>query len=227
MKNIGVVIISLSVLIIALSIGYYFLIFLPKKENLQLGKEGLLLAQKEEVKTKNQESFDTCISREEYEFKREFRNSCWVYNHDAIDCDLSYFESYKIGDTPQTKFKNAVKNCEEKHPVADRLYSSTSPDYQSSLTPLGNISEREAVKRVLGLDEFKVFLSTLGEGYKITYSIAEPTKDKPYWFINLYKYTGSGEEITLSYFAIDAMTGKLSVLGKQFNDSSTNFIKLL
>lgn len=204
MKKLLFILLGFSALIGSLAIAYHYVIFLPQKEKVKL-------AEQKSEKERNQESFDNCIHKAEYEFKREYRNSCWVYNHDAIDCDLSYFETYKMGDTPQTKFKKAVDICQEKHPVADRLYSTTSPQFKSLLTPPGKIPEREAVKKMLELSEYKNFISSLGEGYKITYTVEEPEEDKLYWLIRLYKYSANGEEVTLNYYKIDALNGNLSV----------------
>jgi hypothetical protein len=204
MRKLLFILLGLSVLIGSLAIAYHYVIFLPKKEKFKL-------AEQESEKERNQESFDNCIHKAEYEFKREYRNACWVYNHDAIDCDLSYFETHKMGDTPQAKFKKAIEACQEKHPVANRLYSTTSPQFKSLLTPPGKISEREAVKKMLGLSEYQDFIRSLGEGYKVTYTIEEPKEDSLYWLIHLYKYSTSGEEITLNYYKVDALNGSLSV----------------
>ncbi len=129
--------------------------------------------EKKEKQTKSQEAFDICVSRAEYEFIREYRDKCWVYNHDAIDCDLSYLEIYKIGERPQTKFKQAISSCEEQYPAGDRLYSFTRPDFISLLNkPIGNLTEREAIRKIIGLQEFKDFTNIrLGDGTKLRYEV--------------------------------------------------------
>ncbi len=207
MKKLLFIILGLSALIGSLSIAYHYVIYLPQKEKVKL-------AEQQEEKGKNQEMFDKCISRAEYEYKREERNMCWVYNHDAIGCDLDYFVSYglkKEDELPMPKLKKTIIDCETKYPAGDRAYSTTSPQFISLLTPPGKISEREAVKKMLGLSEYQDFINSLGEGYKITYTVEEPEEDKLYWLIRLYKYSTNGEEVTLNYYKVDALSGNLSV----------------
>jgi len=171
-----------------------------------------ILSEKRAEKERNQEAFDNCISRAEYEFKRENRDNCWVYNHDAIDCDLTYWETYNLGDTPQTKFKRAVVDCEAKYPVAERLYSTTSPDFTSLLTPFGNLKEREAVRKIFELQEYKDFVTLpIEEGYKIRYTVEQPTVSSPYWLVHVFKDATDGGEINLNYYKVDAFTGEVSV----------------
>lgn len=171
-----------------------------------------LLVGKEDEKRRNQEAFDNCIWRAEYEFKREHRDKCWVYNHDAIDCNPTYWETSGLGDTPQTKFKKVVVDCEIKYPAAERLYSTTSPEFKSLLKPLGNLTEREAVRKILELQEFKEFTKPpIEEGYKLRYDVELPSENTPYWLIHIFKDSTSGDEITLNYYKVDAFTGELTV----------------
>lgn len=171
-----------------------------------------VLSEKRAEKERNQEAFDTCISRAEYEFRRENRDKCWVYEHDAIDCDLTYWETYELGDTPQTEFKKSVVACEEKYPVANRLYSTTSPEFKSLLIPFGNLNEREAVRKIFELQEYKNFTSPpIEEGYKLRYDVESPSEETPYWLIHIFKESAGSEIITLNHYSVDAFTGEIAV----------------
>jgi len=206
-KRINKTAIILALILVTPAIFYVFLNFNYKNK--------ILLEQREE-KERDQEAFDNCIWRAEYEFKREHRDKCWVYNHDAIDCDLTYWETYGLGDTPQTKFKKAVVDCETKYPVTERLYSTTSPEFKSSLEPFGNLTEREAVRKILELQEFKEFAKPPIEvGYKLRYEVELPAEDTPYWLIHIFKDSTSGDEITLDYYKVDAFTGELSTVAEE------------
>jgi hypothetical protein len=168
-----------------------------------------VLSEKEHVKKLNQDAYDKCIRIAEYEYKKEMRDQCWVYNHDATECDLSYLETYDVGETPITQFKKDMATCDDKYPANERLYSTTSPDYESLLaTPIGKLSEREAVRKILSLQEFKDFAEK-PDG-TLRYSVEEPTEDIAYWLIHIYADDEPGKEDTLNYYKVDAFTGKIS-----------------
>src|SRR3972149_1618016 len=171
------------------------------------------ILEKQEEKKRNQEVFDTCIYRAEFTFKDGFRNDCWFYNHDATGCDLSYFETYKLGDTPLTKYKKDVLACEDKFPASNRLYHFTSPEETSLLDhPLGNFTEREAVTKVIGQEKImRIVKFPIEEGYKLSYSVEPPTKDKLFWVVHLfYESSGSEDIATIKYWRIDAISGDVS-----------------
>jgi hypothetical protein len=168
-----------------------------------------ILKQKEVEKGLRQEAYDKCIRIAEYEYQRETRDMCWVYNHDATDCDLTYFETYKIGELPISTFKKSMTACDEKYPSSERLHSNTSPDYVSLLEkPLGNLSEREAVRKILELQEFKDFAKS--PGGTLRYSVDAPSSGKLYWSIHIYSDEESGYENTLNYYKVDALNGEIS-----------------
>ena len=145
----------------------------------------------------------------EYEYQRVYRDMCWVYNHDATDCDLAYFETYKIGEMPITKYKKDLAACFNKYPAKERLYSDTSPDYENLLAkPIGNLSEREAVRKILSLQELKDFENT--PNGTLRYSVEAPSKDKQQWKIHIYADDKSGNENTLYYYKVDAFNEEIS-----------------
>lgn len=171
-----------------------------------------IISEKQNEKKKNQKAFDNCVYRAEYTYLNEERSQCWIYNHDATSCDLSYFETYKIGDTPTAKFKKNILACEDKYSPADRLYSFTSPEYKSLLDhPLGNFTEREAVRKVIGPEKTKEIVKfPIEEGYHIDYDVEAPSEDKPYWIVHLYKVSNNKDILTVKYWKIDAFTGNVS-----------------
>ena len=157
----------------------------------------------------SQGAYDKCIRIAEYEYQKELRDQCWIYNHDATDCDLTYLETYKVGETPITKFKKDLAACEDKYPANERLYSETSPDYELLLVnPIGKLSERDAVRKILTLQEFKDFAKDpIGT---LRYSVDKPTEDASYWLIHIYADDESGNENTLNHYKVDAFSGEIS-----------------
>lgn len=157
----------------------------------------------------NQEAYDSCLKMAYLDYRVKERNMCWVYNHDAIGCDLEYMLSYKIVDElPEDKMKSDIKECDKKYPPDERLYSKASPD--AIIVPYGKLEEREAFKKVMQTSEYKSFTTyPIEEGYKITYEVTVPTKDNPHWMFRLYKYSNTDEN-TVATFKIDAISGELS-----------------
>lgn len=172
------------------------------------------LAEKENVKKLNQEAYDNAIYTAQYEFIKKNRDQCWVYNQDAIDCDLTYLESYKVDETPQNKFKKAVVAAQDKYPAAERLYLGASPDFKSLLEkPIGNLSEREAVRKILALNDFKDFVKN-SKG-TLRYTVDKPTDQSAFWIVQIYEDLPTGEKITLhNYYKVDAFSGEVSIVNQ-------------
>jgi len=200
-------IIAIGIFLIGFSVFYYLVSFLPNKER---------NSQKEIVskKTINQEEFDKCIHNANYEYKISNRNLCWIYNHDAINCDLDWIKKYNLekeaGELPQEKWKKDLQSCRDKYPAIDRLYSGVSPYFDDILKDLGNYSEREIVSRVI--DDFKALdpYMNLEEKYQFRYEVTSPTKQELFWIVHIYKSESSNDEniITIIKQKIDALTGE-------------------
>jgi hypothetical protein len=157
-----------------------------------------------------QAAYDKCVRIVEYEYQKSTRDMCWVYNHDATDCDLTYFETYNIGEVPTAVYKKSMLACDEKYPSSERLYSGTSPDYVSLLEePLGNLSEREAVRKIFELQEFKDFANS--PGGTLRYSVDAPSSDKLFWLVHIYSDEESGNEETLNFYKVDAYNGNITI----------------
>ena len=132
-----------------------------------------------------------------------------MYNHEATDCDLSYFKGYSIDqELPADKLKKDLQKCEDDYPAKSRLYSGISPDIE--IEPYGQIKEREAFSGVMKTQSYKDFLSGVKDmsGYKISYETTIPTKDNPYWAFRLYYYS-SNDEKTFRTYKVDAISGEL------------------
>lgn len=205
--NLTAVIVTIIIIIPITLFGYFYF----DNQNKQL-------LEKESTRKRNQEAYDKCISMAEYKYVTDYRSDCWVYNHDATGCDLGYLESLLKVDTPQTGLEQAVADCEDQYPVADRLHTTVSSEFESLLeSPTGNLTEREAVRKVLALDEFIKFSSPpIEEGYKLRYDIERPTKENPKWQVYVYKSGGTDrniirEDITLNYYLVDAFTGEVGI----------------
>ncbi len=198
---------QLVVLLAVSSVAFYFLYFLPA-ESKRRSQE------KREAQQKSQEVFEQCMRMAEYEFRRENINNCWIYNHDALDCDLAYFEGYKIGETPQTKYKRAIVECQERHPANERLYAGVSPDYQSLLAkPFGNLTERDAIKKVLNLEEFKTFSRYRHQCTLRPPDVTPPSEENKHWLIRIFKDDcPDGSDITLNNYTVNALTGELTTV---------------
>jgi hypothetical protein len=163
-------------LIVVLPIAYYIYHGFKYKNT--------ILKQKETEKELRQEAYDRCIRPAEYEYQTDTRNMCCVYNHDATDCDLTYFETYKIGEIPTSVYKKSITACDDKYHASERLYSNTSPDYESLLDkPIRILSEREAVRKILDLQTYKDFSNS--PSGKLRYDVEAPTINTQFWLIHI------------------------------------------
>jgi len=156
----------------------------------------------------NQEAFDLCLKQAISNYRSEERNMCWIYNHDATGCDLKYMVDYElVKELPEDRLEADTEECAKKYPPDERLFSTGSPGLD--WLPYGSVGEREAFKKVMQTEKFKVFSSPpLKEGYKITYEVNSPTKEFPYWIFRLYSYSDV-EEKTFATFGVNAETGEL------------------
>ena len=201
---------GISILIISISVGYYFLIYLPQKDQAQTA-----------IRKNIQEAYDACVGKAENDYLNNQRSMCWKYSYDSIDCDLSFFETYKLPEAvPAKTLKNEKANCEITYPVNDREYSSTSPTYISPLAaPIGNFTEGEAFTRLNSYANVsnsfgKNIASRLQEELKlpdarsISYNVSEPSKEDDNWHFLFYQEDQDGNKNLIEY-QINANTGKV------------------
>ena len=204
-----------GIVAISLSVVYYFFIFLPQKDSLQLT-----------IRKNVQEAYDGCINKAESDYLTQQRSMCWKYNYDGIDCDLSYFETDKLSEAvPATTLKQDKANCEKSYPIINREYSSTSPSYISPLAnSIGNITEGEAFARIntyadVSSSTGKNMASKLKEDFNlsdarsINYNFSVPTETYGYWQFSFYQMDQNGNNIkNLVQYRVNASTGDVDVI---------------
>lgn len=195
----------LPILLVMLVFAYYIFVYQPQS-----------------VRRNVQVAYDTCIYNAENNYLNNQRAMCWKYNYDGIDCDLSYFEVYKLPEKiPATTFKEDKSDCEQKYPVADRTYPSVSPSYKSPLDKfIGNLSEGEAFSKINQYGEVikssgRNIASKLKEDFNlpdaraISYHITRPTEADSNWYFIFYQITDNGDRNLVTY-KVNAFSGEVS-----------------
>lgn len=110
---------------------------------------------------------------------------------------------------PVETLENDRERCVKDYPVDERIYSSLSPGKELNAL-VGNLTEREAVSKVIGQEKVKAIVQfPIEEGYKLSYDVEEPTIKNPHWSVHLYKNSTNKDILTIKKWEIDAFSGEI------------------
>ena len=110
-NNRNTLLFAISALIIALSIGYYFVIFLPQKEQKKINLQKQMQTETENKRNSDRVSLDSCLGNANNASYDNWNKYCEIEGLKK-DCNLPNYQSEKINNYT----KELKDECFKKYP---------------------------------------------------------------------------------------------------------------